>query len=169
MAHPQHNDIRRRYDYRCGYCGVTEINSAGELTIDHYHPESAGGDDTADNLVYACFRCNNYKSDFWPTAAEVDRGIRILHPLLDTLSLHYIENPADCRLISLTDTGRFHIQVLQLNRPELVAYRQRQRLAMLQAARMELQETQIQELTERLTILEETIRLLRLQQMQPEE
>ena len=41
-------------NFRCGYCGVSETSSGGELTIDHYRPVSQNGDDSDDNLVYAC-------------------------------------------------------------------------------------------------------------------
>ena len=37
----------------CVYCGLTS-----GLTIDHLIPRSRGGDDSADNLVFACQSCN---------------------------------------------------------------------------------------------------------------
>ena len=46
--------VRALYDFRCGYCGVTETESGGQLEIDHFLPRSHGGKDTLDNLVYAC-------------------------------------------------------------------------------------------------------------------
>ena len=58
--------VRRRADFACEYCGVSEIDSGGELTIDHYRPRSQDGADTEDNLLYACQRCNLYKADYWP-------------------------------------------------------------------------------------------------------
>lgn len=64
MPHPRHQEVRQRYQRCCGYCGVTETEGGGELTVDHFRPVSAGGDDREENLVYACFRCNLYKGDF---------------------------------------------------------------------------------------------------------
>jgi hypothetical protein len=58
MAHPRHQVVRERYRRCCGYCQVSEIETGGELTIDHFQPVTAGGDDSDDNLVYACFRDN---------------------------------------------------------------------------------------------------------------
>ena len=87
MAHPLHEEVRHRYGFRYGYCGVSESDVGGQLTVDHYHPLAAGGSDTIENLVYACFRCNQYKSDFWPTTAEIEKGLRTLHPLLDDVTL----------------------------------------------------------------------------------
>ena len=122
MAHPQHEEVRQRYQYCCGYCRVSEIDCGGELVVDHYHPVSQGGTDSEEDLVYACMQCNSYKSDFW--TEQADDVCRILHPLQDDLALHIRETEI-CILEGLTETGRFHIEVLHLNRPELVAHRQR--------------------------------------------
>jgi len=62
--------VRRHANYACEYCGVTETETAGELTIDHYQPQTHGGSDTPDNLVYACHRCNQYKADYWPQSPD---------------------------------------------------------------------------------------------------
>jgi 5-methylcytosine-specific restriction endonuclease McrA len=52
--------VLRRDGHRCGYCG----KSAN--TIDHVTPKSRGGQETWDNLVACCFKCNNIKSDRTP-------------------------------------------------------------------------------------------------------
>lgn len=123
MAHPKHEQVRRRYNYRCGYCGVSEADTGGELTVYHYIPVSAGGDDSDDNLVYACFRCNMHKGDFLPDCADLAAGQRLLHPLLEDLTVHFEEDRFG-RLIPLTTTGHFHIAVLNLNRLPLIRHRQ---------------------------------------------
>lgn len=84
MAHAKHAQVRQRYEFRCGYCGVSEVDTGGELTVDHYHPVAAGGDDTDDNLVYACFKCNQYKGDYHPTEEDLARQLRVLHPWATT-------------------------------------------------------------------------------------
>src|ERR1700722_16089752 len=131
MAHSRHQEVRERYHRCCGYCGVSETETGGELTIDHFRPVSANGDDSVDNLVYACFRCNTYKGDFWPNGDDVNLGRRILHPLLDPVAFHLRENELTGRLESLTDTGRFHLDLLRLNRPQLVDQRLVRRLGRL--------------------------------------
>ena len=55
--------VLRRDGHRCAYC-----NRAAN-TIDHVQPKSRGGSDTWENLVAACLRCNNKKSD--KTLAEL--------------------------------------------------------------------------------------------------
>ncbi len=122
MAHPKHEQVRQRYNFCCGYCGVSETSSGGELTIDHFGPVSKNGDDSDANLVYACSRCNLFKSDFFPDPATSAPEHRLLHPLLDNTELHFREDDYG-RLQSLSVTGLFHIRKLRLNRPQLVDYR----------------------------------------------
>ena len=161
MAHAKHDQVRRRYDQRCGYCGITEVDAGGELTVDHYQPSSAGGDDSDENLVYCCFRCNLYKGDFAPTAADVARGWRLLHPLRDDIAAHLRRNEHTGQLEALTETGRFHIALLHLNRPALVAHRLRQRLAVLQAEKQRALEAEIKQLHALLKVKESYITLLK--------
>ncbi|MBM3240692.1 hypothetical protein FJZ31_30790 [Candidatus Poribacteria bacterium] len=34
--------LRQLYQFRCGYCGTSEIDVGAELEIDHYQPRSIG-------------------------------------------------------------------------------------------------------------------------------
>jgi 5-methylcytosine-specific restriction endonuclease McrA len=52
--------VLRRDSQRCGYCGGTAN------TIDHVLPRSRGGQDSWENLVACCLRCNNVKGDRTP-------------------------------------------------------------------------------------------------------
>lgn len=113
--------VRASYNFRCGYCGVMETESGGQLEIDHFRPRSHGGKDVVDNLVYACVACNRFKGDYWP-APEAGPDLMLLHPKQNDLSAH-LELLSDGRLIGLTKRGWFHIQRLRLNRAPLVELR----------------------------------------------
>ena len=52
-------NILKRDGYRCMYCGQSD----GPMTIDHVIPKKLGGEDTWENLVCACTRCNHKKGD----------------------------------------------------------------------------------------------------------
>lgn len=65
-------NILRRDNYTCQYCGTSE----GPMTVDHVIPKRLGGGDTWDNLVCACFHCNNRKGDSTPEEA----GMKLLRP-----------------------------------------------------------------------------------------
>ena len=123
MPHPLFETVRQRFHRACGYCGVTETAVGGELTLDHYQPRAAGGGDDQDNLVYACVRCNQYKGDFWPDDDGLARGRRVLHPGIDDILLHAVEDENTGYVQGLTSTGVFHITLLHLNRPPLVEHR----------------------------------------------
>jgi hypothetical protein len=118
MRPAEREALRTRFQFRCGYCGVSENDVGAELTVDHYQPRSRGGKDDPANWVYCCFTCNNNKGDVW----EPDLPQRVLHPVNDTLAEHVVER-ADGTLTSVTTTGQFHVERLQLNRPPLIAHR----------------------------------------------
>jgi hypothetical protein len=146
VPHPKHDLVRARWGASCGYCGVTEADTAGDLTVDHYVPVVAGGDDSDDNLVYCCFRCNLFKADFYPTPEDRAAGRIVLHPSRDDMSVHVRFLEAKGELEALTETGRFHIALLHLNRPTLVAHRLRRRFHELLRERRELVEAECAEL-----------------------
>jgi len=62
--------ILDRFGHRCAYCGA-----ADRLQQDHRMPVSRGGRTTVDNIVPACFTCNNRKRadhpDNWPLRPEI--------------------------------------------------------------------------------------------------
>lgn len=52
--------VLRRDEHRCGYC------DSHATTIDHVLPRSRGGQDSWENLVACCVRCNNVKGNRTP-------------------------------------------------------------------------------------------------------
>ncbi|MBM4157806.1 MAG: HNH endonuclease [Ignavibacteria bacterium] len=59
-------NILRRDKHKCQYC-----SSSANLTVDHIIPKSKGGEDSWENLVTACIRCNNKKGDRTPEEAKM--------------------------------------------------------------------------------------------------
>ncbi|MCW5933050.1 MAG: HNH endonuclease [Fimbriimonadia bacterium] len=112
------NKVRMRASFACEYCGVQETDTGGELTVDHFQPQSLSGSDDLDNLVYACFRCNIYKSAYWH---ELDTP-SLWNPRNEPASSHFMESE-DGNLVALSEIGVTSIRVLRLNRPALVKYR----------------------------------------------
>ncbi len=54
------DSVKSKYDYRCAYCGC----KPDKLCIDHLKPVASGGTDDEENLLPACYQCNNYKMTF---------------------------------------------------------------------------------------------------------
>ena len=99
--------VRERANFSCEYCGISETDSGGELTTDHFQPQSKDGSDQAENLVYCCFRCNTFKGDYW--ADEPSKT-----PLFNPRSNNYDEHfwLADSgKLLALTEVGEFSIKL----------------------------------------------------------
>jgi hypothetical protein len=117
--------VRRRALLACEYCGVTEADTGGPLTIDHFRPRASDGCDAFDNLLYCCNRCNEYKADYWPARAG---DPALWNPRQEAADVHFLEI-VDGTLFGITPTGVFTLRRLRLNRPALVAHRLRCRQA----------------------------------------
>jgi hypothetical protein len=111
--------VRFRAAYACEFCGVSETDTGGELTIDHYIPQIKGGTNDFENLLYCCSRCNLYKHDYFPSNSHEPI---LWNPRIEPASFHFIELEIGA-LQPLTPTGVFTIQRMRLNRPQLVEYR----------------------------------------------
>ena len=75
--------IKESFNCTCVYCG--ETYDYNDLTIDHVHPRSRGGETISSNCVPACVKCNQSKGsepwDEWMLARfglHPDRQQRIL-------------------------------------------------------------------------------------------
>jgi hypothetical protein len=115
--------VRQRANLACEFCGISETDAGGELTVDHFQPKGKGGDDSLDNLLYCCPRCNQYKLDYWPTLPE---NPSLWNPRSEPASQHFLAFD-DGTLFPLTATGAFTLRRLRLNRQPLVTHRLRKR------------------------------------------
>ena len=157
--------VRQRANYACEWCGVSETDTGGELTVDHYQPQSKQGSDDPDSLLYSCNRCNQYKADYWPAQANDP----VLWNPRQEPRPHHLLPLANGTLYPITSVGTFTLRRLRLNRPPLVAYRLR---ALAQAEERQLLQ-QYQALVELLeqvrqqqaALLEEQRRLLEAQHL----
>lgn len=63
-------NIVKRDGHTCQYCGENHA----QMTVDHVIPKIYGGQDSWENLVCACIRCNNIKGNRTPEQA----GMKLL-------------------------------------------------------------------------------------------
>ena len=63
---PNRENVFKRDGNACVYCDVKK-----NLTIDHVLPRSRGGDNTWENLVTCCIKCNGKKGDRTPEEAQM--------------------------------------------------------------------------------------------------
>lgn len=137
---PQYSEYRRYRDgylrpdfrYRCAYCLTHEFyflqGDGGE--IDHFRPIHAREHDFSNlkneysNLYWTCGQCNSEKGNLWPTQAEYAEGFRFLDPCFEDHDAHW-ETHTNGTLTAKTNTGRFTIQFIRLNRQRLIELRRR--------------------------------------------
>lgn len=65
--------VFNRTEGRCAFCG--EVLDLDSFTMDHITPQAYGGSSSVENLVAACFACNNRKRD--KTVEEYRRAYRL--------------------------------------------------------------------------------------------
>jgi hypothetical protein len=152
--------VRARANRVCEYCGVSEEDTGGMLTVDHHQPQSKEGTDEFENLVYCCFRCNTYKGNYWPSEPG---DPNLWNPRRERFGEHLLLLP-DGRLYPISPTGSRTLNHLHLNRPQLVAHRLRKLKALEKSKRVaRLQESlaSLDQLRgERLHLTEDQARLL---------
>lgn len=84
-------NLLERDRHTCQYCNY----KGEELTLDHVLPRSRGGDDSWENLVTACVRCNVKKGNRTPKEANMSLNYQPRRPyssLLFEISKHTREN-----------------------------------------------------------------------------
>jgi 5-methylcytosine-specific restriction endonuclease McrA len=79
-------NILRRDGHRCLYCGRGDV----PLTVDHVLPLSRGGEETWENLVSACVKCNNKKGDRTPEETHMPVRRRPMRPNHVTFISHFV-------------------------------------------------------------------------------
>ena len=75
-------NLMYRDHYSCQYCGY----KGSDLTIDHVIPRSRGGQDTWDNVVACCQRCNVKKGN--RTSKEANMHL-LKHPKIPFGHIHF--------------------------------------------------------------------------------
>ena len=116
--------VRERANYRCEYCRLPQAVS-GRLPfhVDHVRAIQHRGEETLENLCYACSKCNLFKgpnpSSFDPLT---DQHVRLFHPRQDPWDEHFrFEGPV---IVGTTPEGRATAELLQMNDPRRIRLRQ---------------------------------------------
>ncbi len=83
--------IKYKYPESCCYCG-----SKNNIQIDHLIPQIKGGQDSADNLVWACRSCNRSKRDrdviVWLKSKGKEPSILLLRRYLKLVTKYCEQN-----------------------------------------------------------------------------
>jgi hypothetical protein len=127
MSRSLPDDVRQlvaeRAGYRCEYCLVPESQGFIPHQPDHIIARKHRGRSTLDNLAYSCALCNKRKgSDVASFDEATDQVVPLFNPRRDVWAKHF--RLAGALIEALSPTGRVTVQLLQLNRPYLLAERE---------------------------------------------
>ena len=104
---------------KCCYCG-----SDSSLSIDHLIPRNVGGEDSGDNFVYACKKCNSSKNNTdliqWYLSKGEFPPILVLRRYLKLSYLYFQKNKITDKPYQQIDnyTNTYMINLLPYEFPE---------------------------------------------------
>jgi uncharacterized protein (TIGR02646 family) len=130
---------------KCAYC-ETKIPSPEYGTIDRFRPHNGVRDNKEyfkdlywwlcydwDNLIYSCKDCNQYKANYFPIAGERALSPKeqlenerklLINPYTDD-PVNHLQFSIDGTILSNTESGKATIQLLKLNRENLLFKRKK--------------------------------------------
>lgn len=110
-------EVALRANYCCEYCRSQEQFSPSKFSVDHIVPSSKLGEDSIENLCYACQACNNHKYTNRVTTDPVTgETTSLFNPRLHLWEEHFIWNEDKSEVLGITPIGRATIVKLKLNR-----------------------------------------------------
>ena len=154
---------------KCGYCEI-KIDYPELGTVDRYRPNNGVRDKNEfhqdlywwltfewDNLIYCCKECNQYKGNYFPIKGRralnekddyENEHRMLLNPYLDETDKHlnYIHSN-DGHIDALTDEGNQTIELLRLNRTNLLEGRRKARKEIIEAVESLIEEKQMKKFT----------------------
>ena len=120
--------LERDFDNRCAYSMQHRSRAGGSgmlMEVDNFDPTIKGRDrHRYDNLFLASRYCNGKKHGNWPSQEQQALGIRFLNCCQEQdYGKHIFEDPTTHHVLGVTPEGRYHVRMLDLNAPHLVAER----------------------------------------------
>lgn len=106
--------VAERATHCCEYCLLARVDYSWPFHVEHIIPRQHGGDDSLDNLAYACPRCNRYKG---PNLTAIDPETGRITPLFNPRNQNW---PDHFQLIEdyiqgITEAGRTTVRLLRMN------------------------------------------------------
>lgn len=115
--------VWRRANERCEYCQVSQEFDEMPFHIDHIISQKQRGRTTEGNLALSCLTGNTFKGPLTAIVIpESGKVVRLFNPRVDTWSEHFHWSRAT--LIGRTEVGQVTIDMLAINQPERVAFRE---------------------------------------------
>ncbi len=123
MTESARQEVVHRAAGRCEYCHLPEAHVLTPFQIEHVIAKQHRGRDTADNLAYACLRCNSFKgSDIAGRDGTTKQLTPLFNPRRHRWARHFRwQGPC---IVGRTPIGRVTVAVLNMNGEFLVRLRE---------------------------------------------
>ena len=116
--------VAERANYLCEYCFSQRRYSPDSFSVEHIKPKSKKGSDELENLALSCQGCNGFKSNKIRVIDSFSGKITTLYnPRRDVWEKHFEWSADFSEIVGLTAKGRATIELLKLNREEVVNLR----------------------------------------------
>ena len=117
-------EVIERANFLCEYCISSQDFSPTSFSIEHIHPKSRNGSDEMENLALACQGCNSYKSDKITAIDPISgQNVPLYNPRKDVWEEHFLWDEDFTKIVGTTAKGRATVELLKLNRQEVVNLR----------------------------------------------
>lgn len=118
------HEVESRARGCCEYCRSQNRYSPDSFSVEHIIPISKNGDNTAENLAFACQGCNNRKYNHTEAIDSVTgKIVSLFHPRQEKWFDHFTWNEDCTTIIGHTPTGRATVARLGMNRTGVVNLR----------------------------------------------
>lgn len=108
----------------CEYCQILMTYVPDPYVLEHIIPLSKGGSDELGNLALSCHGCNNTKYNKTEGIdAITGKSTPLYHPRNDKWEEHFKWNEDFTKMIGISPTGRITVEILKMNREELLNLR----------------------------------------------
>jgi hypothetical protein len=113
------NFVAQRASFCCEYCLSQQSYSPDYFAVEHIIPQIKNGDDTIENLAFACSGCNGHK---YTHVKAIDPISGLYAPLYNPRK-HFQWDLEFSIITGITPTGRATVEKLHLNRNSVVNLR----------------------------------------------
>ncbi len=116
--------LKHEFGGQCVYCRALDNKGSEGFGVDHYRPKKHFPLLVNEylNLYYSCNRCNSFKGSFWPNANQSKLRQFVPNPC-EYIMFDHLRYQAGS-VVSKSTAGDFSIELLDLNDPEAVNYRE---------------------------------------------
>jgi len=114
--------VRQRAGQRCEYCRIPEVYTSFPFQADHIISLKHDGPTTYENLVWACFWCNNRKGSDVAAYDDITNQLApLFNPRLQLWDDHF--DVDEGAIIGKTPIGRATARLLKMNHHSQVEIR----------------------------------------------